>query len=209
MRLVFLALSLLSVGCVFTREWESRFAREFRLSEIHAYTPRHKIPVRFPSWMDDKDKPNVLDAVDAYCDLVCELDPWARDNFPFREHTVWIHDKVGAFVVGEHPEKALWAKGWAIGAVCVVSWTFEMDSIGRPVGVGEEDPLPALVHEWYHHIFDMRYGWADPGHSVHFPFSSLVLLKCRLNAPRVVLSVKSMLAALRYRYVPWVIPRTG
>jgi len=197
--------------CTITTQptWEARFLEEFDFSDgPHAYTTRHKIPVRFPYWLQLKasDGNQVLAAIDSYWDIVCECYPWVVQNFDPSGVTVWIHDAPGAFVVGDD-QRQLWAHGWAIGSYAIVAWSWNMDGMGRPAGIRDRDPLSPLIHEWFHHILAKRYSWADP---THVYFSSMEVAETiamgENSSIRVDLSSEAREALSNYRYWPWSIP---
>jgi hypothetical protein len=183
--------------------WERRFNEEFNLAEVHSKTPKYHIPVRFPCWLADKDKPDVLLGIDRYWELMMDHYPWAAAHFPVSEYTVWIHNARGAFVAGNE-KRQIWAHGWCRGKFLIVAWSWDYDDQGRPFRLASKNFLDPLPHEWFHAIFDIQKTWADPGHK-YFADVAAIMMMIALESPTVELSQDSIMAARYYSYVPWCI----
>jgi hypothetical protein len=190
---------------------DQRLAAEFNWNKYTEETPKHDIPVAFPTWLAREDRPKVLAMVDLYADKTIELYPWAGDNFDFSSYTVWIHDNPGGFVAGS-PDSNCWALGWQLGDICAVCWGLATDWRRYPVGPATQNILPALIHEWFHAIFQERYAWADPGHYMYYPMPEVrhCLRTAQVFfdnlAPPLMLSDESLWRALHYKYHPWIYP---
>ena len=190
---------------------DQRLTAEFNWNRPTWRTSKYNIPVAFPTWLKDPiDRVSVLKRVDSYAACMEEHYPWARDNFDFSRYTIWIHDNLGAFIAGS-PSSNLWAIGWRIGEYCVVAWDLRRGPDGRPAGPAMDNIFPALVHEWFHALFDERYGWSDPGHYFYFPMLEvqMALVRTGIDASffePLILSDESLWQALHFRYHPWIFP---
>lgn len=201
---------LFLIGCVASYTTDTQFHNEFDWDRPITLTPVMKIPVSFPSWLADEDKPTVLEAIDTYAIDLMDSDEWVHKYFDFRRYTVWIHDSLGGFVAGS-ASNPVWASGWALGDKLIVSWGYETDQMDRPIGLAIRNILPALTHEWYHVILNERYGYADAGHFVYFPTPEVRMgiitpMIRALQRDPIKLSEKTTTACKKFRYYPWVIP---
>ena len=185
---------------------ESRQAVEFAWDRTPTKTRLFNIPVVFPRWnLTQADRDNILRVVDTYASSMCVYYPWCKDNFDFSAYTVIIHDNLGGFLAGV-PSNPIWARGWQVGRFCVVAWDFERGPEEEPIGVSDQNILPALPHEWFHAIFTERYGCGDAGHFYYFP--RLEVLKAmalsQAMSPKIELSPELVESVKNYKYVPWV-----
>jgi len=185
----------LLLGCSALDTLEERKMVEYRWNQVHACSPMFEIPCTFPSWLEDEDKEQVLDALDCYWLAMLELIPESRD-FDVSMYTVHIHDNLGAFWVDE---AKCWVHGWAIGHHIQIAWSWKMVN-GMPNGIAEKNPFDALCHEWLHSIVDQVFGWEDVSH-MYFPFFQPLLDMIALGAPVVHLSELSKTKCHLYRYV--------
>lgn len=202
---------LLPSCCTGPLNSDERFAREFDFTRPVQHTPQFGIPVSFPAWLAECDKPAVLDYIDFYAREFFAGYPWARKGLDLTRFTVWIHDSLGGFAAGGVADPT-WARGWLVGKYSIVAWNFAVKD-GKPDGPATRDILPAVVHEWFHAAFQARYGCGDAGHFLWFP--SPEVQKCMMSATfhalarsPIRLSEETMRGAKQSLYSPWIFPNS-